>query len=180
MDIENIEFKMRAIHNQNAMVHHYIQAKLGKEPALVFNLREKSISKDDLETFFAWQLEVNIEIIFIKTYVFLEHLKTINIADKYRIDKKFLSAGLRAYVAHKGTQKDFDKLSLPSNKVVIADKIEIQNGQILFTLLSGDHTNSISSTNRQTVNLTKQVFDPHFKFIKNHYPEWLVEKIKNI
>lgn len=169
-----MEFKMRALNSQIHMAEKYIRAKLAIESTPVFNLRERYINEDDSDTFLSWQLEINIEIAFVKMQVFLEYLKMLKMAAEYKIDQNLLSAGLRAYVAHKGTPKDFRKLCLPVNKIVVTEKIEIENGHIFLTLLSGDHTDTISMATRHQINLTEKLFAPHFNFIKEKYPNWIM------
>jgi len=174
MDKENILNKMEIIHLQIWMAHKYIQAKLTEEPGFFFSFIEKTKNISDLDTFFSWQLEINIEMVFVKVGVFLELLEELEISNDYKIDKKFINAGLRAYVAHKGTHKDFKTLCLPVNLMVVADRIKVKDDQIFFTLLSGNHTEKLSTATTHEINLTEKIFKPHFDFIKEKYPNWLV------
>lgn len=164
---------MRSINNQIFMAHKYIEAKIWSEPNQTFPFRERFENENNMDTFFAWQLEINTEMSFVKMYVFLEYLRKLGIEDEYKINKPLLTAGFRAYVAHTGTQQDFHQLCLPINTLAVADKLEIENGEIFFTLLSGDHTQQISNTTTHRINLTKEFFKPHFDYINEKYPEWL-------
>jgi len=173
MDRENILYKMRSIHLQVLMAYNYIQAKLKKEEK-PFIFIEKNTSISSIDAFYSWQLEMNIEMIFVKLFVFLEFLRELNMSREYKIDQKLLTAGLRTYITHKGTHKDCKMLCLPYNIMVVSYKIEIVNNEIFFTLLSGNHTEKLSAATTHKINLTEKIFKPHFNFIKEKYPNWLI------
>lgn len=173
MDRENMEYKMRALHMQIFIAHKVIQVEVLKKTGHMFSFRDNFSNTSDLDTISAWQLEINIEIVFVKMFVFLEYLKKLEKDQEYAIDKVLLKAGLRPYVAHMGTEIDFRLLNLPISKLVIADKIEIVDEEIFFTLLKGDHIELISNLTPLKINLTEKLFNPHFEFIEANYPDWL-------
>jgi|GEM_PF-4767797 len=174
MNKENIEYKMRSINSEIWMAYKYIQSHLARSNGH-FSFRKKTASSDNFDVFSAWQLEINTEMVFVKVYVFIEYLRKLNITNKYKVNQKLVSAGLRAYVTHDGTQRDFDLLSLPFDTLVITDKLELINDHIFFTLLSGDYMEKISTSKKHKLDLSKELFDPHFRFVKENYPTWEFE-----
>lgn len=174
MDKENMEFKMRGLSLQITTAEKYIRSKMIQEPNQSFNFMDKVQNNDDIDSYFAWQLEVNVEIVFVKTFVFLEYLEELELDDNYKVNKKLLNAGLRAYVAHMGTPNDFQQLNLPANKLVVTKSVHLENDDIILTLLSGNHTEKIPDSKVQAINLTKSLFKPHLEFVKEYYPDWFV------
>ena len=171
---ENIEFKMRNLNISIIQIHRHLLQNILEQDNHIFSLLNKSGSRDDSEVALSWQLEINLEMIFVKLYVFLEYLKELKLETKYKINKKLLSAGLRAYVTHKGTENDFKELCLPKSMLVIVDNLKLEEGNIFVTFLSGDHTDIISQVKNHNINLTKEIFEPHVNFIKSEYPDWMV------
>ncbi len=84
-----------------------------------------------------FQVSINIEMLFIKFYVFQEYLKILS--KEPFLDTKMLNAGYRAIFAHSGTQKEFHDFLAPATELNIFFELrQNQEGDIICVLKSGN------------------------------------------